>query len=121
MSLKPRRWLGTAAPLVLGMLLVACRTVPARLEPPAPATLASVRNLAPHRCNVTTAVALDGLGVPPDQIKSVLYDQQVSGNKNYLQGYDALVQVNDQSEGLVAHDLPERAPRHYINSSNICC
>jgi outer membrane protein OmpA-like peptidoglycan-associated protein len=47
-------------------------------------------------------MAIDGLGVPPDRIRSITYDRRVSGEKGtYLEGYDARVQVSDQSGGLV--------------------
>jgi hypothetical protein len=42
------------------------------------------------------------LGVPPDRIRSITYDRRVSGeNGTYLEGYDARVQVSDQSGDLV--------------------
>jgi hypothetical protein len=84
------------------MLLAACTMAPPQpLDPPTPAMLTAVRNLAPYPCNATTAMALDRLGVPSDRIRAITYDRRTSGNKSYLQGYDSWVQVSDQSGDLV--------------------
>jgi hypothetical protein len=84
------------------MLLAACTMAPPQpLDPPTPAMLTAARNLAPHPCNGTTAAVLAKLGLPPDRIRSITYDRRTSGNKSYLQGYDAWVQVSDQSGDLV--------------------
>jgi hypothetical protein len=99
MSLKPtRRSLETAASLALGTLMAACSMAPKAPAPATPATLAAVHSLAPHTCNAQTAAVLDELGVPPDQIRSITYDQRTVGKKSsYLQGYDVWVQTSDGS------------------------
>jgi hypothetical protein len=88
------------------MVLVACTVATPPLAPPAPATLAAVRNLTPHPCDATTASVLDALGVPPAAVRSIYYDRRVSGSERaYLQGYDAWVRLTDQTGDLVIrHD-----------------
>src|SRR3954447_26599443 len=81
----------------LAVILAACTTHTPPLAPPAPATLAAVRGLAPHRCSATTASALDALGVPPAALRSIYYDPRVSGGeRGFLQGYDVYVRLVDQ-------------------------
>lgn len=102
MSLKPIcRSLGATTPLALMALLAACTTLPEQMQPPKPATLAAVRSLAPHACNETTAMALDGLGVPPDRIKSITYDRRTTGTRSILTGYDAWVEMQDHNGDMV--------------------
>src|SRR3954453_2352685 len=86
----------------LAAILAACTTPTPPLAPSAPATLAAVRGLAPHRCAATTASVLDALGVPPAALRSIYYDPRVSGGeRGFLQGYDAYVRLADQPGDLV--------------------
>ena len=102
MSRKPtRRSLKTAAPLALGMLMAACSMAPKAPAPATSATLAAVQSLAPNKCNAQTAAALDGLGVPPDHIRSITYDRRSVGTKSYAQGYDVYVRTSDQPGEMV--------------------
>ena len=103
MSLKPtRRLLKTAAPLALGILMAACSMTP-DVPPPAatPATLAAVTSLSPNKCNTQTAAALDELGVPPDQIRSITYDRRTAGTRSHLLGWDVYVRTSEQGEEMV--------------------
>ncbi len=90
----------------LAVVLAACTVETPPLAPPAPATLAAIRNLAPHPCDVTTASVLDALGAPPTTVRSIYYDRRVSGSERaYLQGYDAWVRLTDQTgELVIRHD-----------------
>ena len=101
------------------VVLAACATATPRLAPPAPATLAAVRGLAPHPCDATTASVLDALGVPPTALRSVYYDPRVSGTEHaYLQGYDAWVRLADQPGDLVIrHDQDCRFLTSYTSGT----
>jgi hypothetical protein len=102
MSLKPtRRLLKTAAPLALSMLMAACSMTPDAPPAATPATLAAVQSLAPNKCNAQTAAALDGLGVPPDRIRSITYDRRSAGTRSYPLGYDVYVRTSDQAGEMV--------------------
>jgi hypothetical protein len=102
MSLKPtRRLLKTAAPLALSMLMAACSMTPDAPPAATPATLASVKSLAPNKCNAQTAAALDELGVPPDQIRSITYDRRSAGTRSFPLGYDVYVRTSDQAGEMV--------------------
>jgi hypothetical protein len=93
--------LRTAAPLALGMLMAACSMAPEAPAPATPATLASVKSLAPNKCNAQTAAALDELGVPPDQIRSITYDRRSAGTRSFPLGYDVYVRTSDQAGEMV--------------------
>ena len=103
----------------LAVVLAACTTATPRLAPPAPATLAAVRGLAPHRCDATTASVLDALGVPPSALRSIYYDPRVSGGeRGYLQGYDVWVRLADQPGDLVIrHDAGCRFITSYTSGT----
>jgi hypothetical protein len=90
----------------LAVVLMACTVETPPLAPPAPATLAAIRDLAPHPCDATTASVLDALGVPPAAVRSIYYDRRVSGSERaHLQGYDAWVRLADQTgELVIRHD-----------------
>ena len=102
MSPKPTRGLlKTAAPLALSMLMAACSMTPKSPTPATPATLAAVQSFAPNKCNAQTAAALDELGVPPDQIRSITYDRRSAGTRSYPLGYDVYVRTSDQTGEMV--------------------
>ncbi len=102
MSRKPtRRSLKTAAPLALSVLMAACSMAPKSPTTATPATLAAVQSIAPNKCNVQTAAALDELGVPPDHIRSITYDRRTVGTRSFPQGYDVYVRTSDTSGEMV--------------------
>jgi hypothetical protein len=102
MSLKPtRRLLNTAAPLALSMLMAACSMTPDTPPAATPGTLAAVTSLSPNKCNAQTAAALDELGVPPDQIRSITYDRRTAGTRSHLLGWDVYVRTSEQGEEMV--------------------
>jgi hypothetical protein len=102
MSPNPTRpLLKTAAPLALGMLMAACSMAPDTPPAATAATLAAVKGLAPNKCNAQTAAALDELGVPPDQIRSITYDRRSAGTRSFPLGYDVYVRTSDQSGEMV--------------------
>jgi hypothetical protein len=102
MLLEPARGLlKTAAPLALSMLMAACSMTPDAPPAATAATLASVKGLAPNKCNAQTAAALDELGVPPDQIRSITYDRRSAGTRRYPLGYDVYVRTSDQTGEMV--------------------
>ena len=102
MSLNPtRRLLNTAALLAFSMLMAACSMAPDAPPAATAATLASVKSLAPNKCNAQTAAALDELGVPPDQIRSITYDRRSAGTRSFPLGYDVYVRTSDQSGEMV--------------------
>ena len=97
------------------LALAGCATMRPELSPPTPATLAAVRGLVAHPCNGTTAAALDALGVPPDDLRSLYYDRRVTGTEGAsLQGYDAWIGLRrGPGELVVRHDASCRFMTSY--------
>lgn len=97
-----------ALPAAAMLLLAGCATLNSPdLAEPRPATLAAVRDLVVHPCNETTAAALDGLGVPPDDLRSIYYDRRVTGSgTGILQGYDAWIGLRRGPGELVIRHQP---------------
>lgn len=102
------RWRVAVLQAALALAVTGCATLETpRLAEPRPATLAAVRGLAPHPCNETTAAALDGLGVPSDDLRSVYYDRRVTGTcTGVLQGYDAWIGLKRGPGELVVRHQP---------------
>lgn len=104
-----RRQTSPAAAALLLLAAAAGCTPLARpeLAEPRPETLAAVRGLVAHPCNRTTAAALDGFGVPPDDLRSIYYDERVTGSgRGTLQGYDAWVGLRRGPGELVIRHQP---------------